>query len=378
MNELDRNGEVREDLRLRYQYYARLLLLGISAVFIILLLARLRNILIIFYFALLVSLAINPAILWLERHRVPRLASVPVLALMTLAAVFGAFLWFVPLIVEQTQGLIQDLPYYLSEAQVWINRMVNRYPFVRTQIEEYRGEINQAVLQAGGLVQQLGSWLMSFGSALFILVLVFFLVIFGLINPLPMAKALFELTPADQNERVERAISSIQEKTVAWAGGTLLVMALVGTISWAGLTFLGVPQAFLFGVIAAIGEFIPTVGPILSMIPPFLVMLLIDPVKALGVLALYITIQQLENHLLTPVVFGNRLEVHPWGLIFMILVMGDLFGLLGVLLATPTTAIMGVLYDEFVPKPGTKDSVPILVRVSRVIGGERHYREGAY
>jgi len=145
-------------------------------------------------------------------------------------------------------------------------------------------------------------------------------------------------------------------------------MSLFSPVIFIGLLILHVPPALLFGIIAVLGEGVPTLGPVLAATPPTVVMLLTDPIRALAVVVLFVVVQQVESNILVPIVMGNRLKVHPWGLIFMILVMGDLFGFVGIFLATPTAAILEVVYQEMAPKPGRDDPVPTSRRVTRVFG----------
>jgi predicted PurR-regulated permease PerM len=124
-------------------------------------------------------------------------------------------------------------------------------------------------------------------------------------------------------------------------------MLIVGTVSGIGLWLMKVPNAVLFGVLAGIGEGIPTIGPILSAIPPVAVALADDPMKALWVAVLFLGIQQLENNLLVPFIMGSRLNLHPVSILFFVLALGSVLGFAGALLAVPTAIITKVLWEEF-------------------------------
>jgi predicted PurR-regulated permease PerM len=352
------------------QNWGRLLAGAVATGFAIYMVVRLQKILLLFYLALLLGLAINPLIVWFERRRISRVLVVIGLAIIYFASLVAAGFWVVPPAIAQAQALMDHFPDYSARAQHWVQGALHRYPEIRSRLTADSGSIQNTVMRGTNLLKELGAWAVGFGGLVFSGFLLFFLVLYGLIRPQPMANALFSLTPPHFHDRIERTLTGVQSRVVAWAGGTLILMAIVGFMVWMGLLVLRVPQALLFGIIAAVGEAIPNVGPVLSAIPPIAVLLLTDPVKAVGVVALFIIVQQLENNVIVPMVMGNRLNVHPWALIFMMLVMGDLFGLIGVFLATPTTAILGVIYDELIPKPGNASDVPSSLRVSRAIGGE--------
>jgi predicted PurR-regulated permease PerM len=330
---------------------------------------QLQEILLLFYLAAIIGLAINPLILWLERHRFSRKIAVGLMAVLFLGCTVAALFWIIPPALDQAQKLIGNLPDYYNHAEDWVRSFTRQYPELQSRLTAGSLDLKGAVANGGNLLLKMGTWAFDIGRVLVSLFLIFFLVVFGLLDPTPMARALFEMTPPDAHDRLERALSAVQEKIVSWAGGTLILMATVGAMAGIGLYFLHIPQALLFAIIAALGEGIPNIGPVISAVPPILATLLVDPPKALWVAALYVVIQQAENHLIVPFVMGARLNVHPWGLIFMILVMGKLFGVAGLFLATPTAAILGVLYAEFFPKPGRGDSLPIIQRIVRVIGG---------
>jgi predicted PurR-regulated permease PerM len=124
-------------------------------------------------------------------------------------------------------------------------------------------------------------------------------------------------------------------------------MLIVGLVSGIGLWLLKVPNFILFGILAAIGEGIPTIGPILSAIPPIAVSLADDPMKALWVAVLFLGVQQLENNILVPFIMGSRLKLHPVSILFFVLALGSLIGLAGALLAVPAAIITKVLWEEF-------------------------------
>jgi predicted PurR-regulated permease PerM len=308
-------------------------------------------------------------VVWFERRHISRILVVLGLAIIFLSALVAIGFWVVPPALAQAQTLIDHFPDYSNRTQRWIQGALHRYPEVQSRLKVDSGSIQSTVMRGSNLLKEVGTWALGLGQLIFSGFLLFFLILYGLLRPQPMASALFSLTPPDYHDRIERTLSGVQTRVVAWAGGTLILMAIVGGMVWIGLLILHVPQALLFGIIAAIGEGIPNLGPVLSAIPPIAVMLLTDPVKAVGVMVVFVIVQQLENNVIVPLVMGNRLNVHPWALIFMMLVMGDLFGLVGVFLATPTAAILGVIYDELIPKPGHHGDIPGSIRVGRSIGG---------
>ena len=107
-----------------------------------------------------------------------------------------------------------------------------------------------------------------------------------------------------------------------------------------------VKQAFLFGVIAGLLEIVPVIGPLVAAVPPVIVALLQNPIMAIWVVIVFTGIQQAEGHLIIPLVMSKQLSLHPVTVIFSVLVMGGLFGIIGIFLASPAAFTAGIIYEE--------------------------------
>jgi predicted PurR-regulated permease PerM len=122
--------------------------------------------------------------------------------------------------------------------------------------------------------------------------------------------------------------------------------AFIGVSSAVALWVLGVPFALLLGLFGGLISFIPFVGAIVSAIPPVLLALTSDPILAVWVILVYTAIQQIESNLIQPIVMSHAVALHPAVVLFGLLVMGTLFGIVGLLLAVPLTATVQVLVRE--------------------------------
>jgi predicted PurR-regulated permease PerM len=109
---------------------------------------------------------------------------------------------------------------------------------------------------------------------------------------------------------------------------------------------IGVPFALLLGIFSGLISFIPYLGALISVVLPVLLALISDPFSAVWVILAFIIIQQIEGNLLQPIVMSRAVDLHPALVIFAILVMGTLFGLIGVFLAVPLVAVLQVLVRE--------------------------------
>ncbi len=134
----------------------------------------------------------------------------------------------------------------------------------------------------------------------------------------------------------------------AWVRGELILMFVVGLMTYIGLSLLRVEYALPLAIIAGLLEAVPVVGPIISSVPAILVALVTNPISAIGVVLLYIVIQQLENNILVPEIMEAAVGVSPLLVILALLIGASLFGIAGAILAVPTVAIAQVIVSDMV------------------------------
>ncbi|MGQ0547871.1 MAG: AI-2E family transporter [Betaproteobacteria bacterium] len=123
-----------------------------------------------------------------------------------------------------------------------------------------------------------------------------------------------------------------------WLVGQVVLMAIVGTLTWIGLQLLGVPFALPLALFAGFAEFVPYIGPIVAAVPAVLVAFAEGPELALWTAGLYIAIQSVESYLLTPLVQHRAVYLPPALLLFSQVILGVTAGPLGVIVATPLAA----------------------------------------
>lgn len=189
----------------------------------------------------------------------------------------------------------------------------------------------------------------AFNSAqiLVVLVTVFFGVVFTLIDPRPVIGSVFTFIPESQHLRALAIISRIARFLPAWAGGTILGMVtiaiLIFLLMWPIFGFL---DALVLGLTAGVLELIPFLGPIFSTVPALLLAFNQGGLTPLWVVLAYGTIQALQNNIISPLIMARSMKLHPLAVIFSMLLCVAAFGVLGVIVAAPMTAIAGIIHDE--------------------------------
>ncbi|HZP80732.1 MAG TPA: AI-2E family transporter [Chthonomonadaceae bacterium] len=299
----------------------------------------------VFAVAFLFALVLDPPIRWLDRHGLSRGLSVGIIVLALLIAVGLAGYYAIPPLMTEASELLEQVPDYAARLQQRAEKLTQAYPFLRDQLEAI--DIKQRLLAFGqSFLPQIGRYSLNLLNGLFSLFLIFVITLYTVADPHPLVRGFLFSLPRAYRKKGLRVLLRIRQQVQAWVRATLIMMLTIGVLCGLGLWALGVRSPLLFGILAGIGEAIPTIGPILTAIPPFLVTLADDPAKAFRVLALFLLVQQIENNLLVPRIMASTLKLHSVSVLFCVVAMGALLGPLGILLATPLCAIMKVLYEE--------------------------------
>jgi len=217
-------------------------------------------------------------------------------------------------------------------------------PTTTKEAESIRSRLSQMIQSVVGSFTAV-----AFNTAqiLVVLVTVFFGVIFTLMNPRPIFSAIFMIVPERHHEKTLTILQRVGTFIPSWAFATLLAMLVVGLLVFLLMwPFFGFVDALALGLIAGVFEALPYVGPILSAVPALLFALGEGGMTPVWVLLAYVAVQLLENNVISPLVMAHSMKLHSLAVIFSMLLCVAAFGVLGVLVAAPLVAIVGILHDE--------------------------------
>ncbi len=305
--------------------------------------------------ASVLALGLNPLVVRLEtRLRVPRAvgAGMVIGGLVLLAFAFTALV--VPLIVSQGVRFAGGVPEMLKALQSGALAAARKYPAIAPLLEgrsfaDPTKLLGSGVLQSGGLsaVTNLASFIGVMANAVVSGVLLTMLVLFLLMSPEPVIKGILGGIPPRSRPIVERTLIRVGSQLGSWLIGAVTVSISVGVIVGVGLRIVGFQDALLFGVIAAVTNLIPFVGPVIGMVPPVLMAASGGHWSmALWAIGIALVAQQLDAYLLSPIIYGRTVKLHPASSIVAVLVFGSVLGLVGVFLAVPLVIILKALYEE--------------------------------
>lgn len=183
----------------------------------------------------------------------------------------------------------------------------------------------------------------SFATQVIELVVVPVLAYYFLKDWRSLKTAVITLFPRSAQVRLTNVIDELAAVVSNYIRGQILISGLMGFLVFVGMYFLKVDYPIVLGLLAALTETIPIIGPIIGAIPAILLAYLASPLLAVKVAAFYIILHQVENHIIVPNIMGHTIDLHPIMVIISLLIGGQLYGIAGMILAVPVAALLKVI-----------------------------------
>jgi predicted PurR-regulated permease PerM len=315
---------------------AAILLVGLAAI----------NVLVLVFVAVIVGAGLQPFIAWLRGH-------LPMGRGPTILLVYGLFLGaviamafvVVPAALAQLETTLKALPPFFDRAREWAAdlRPAGLSRSITALIDAGARAVTPVEAPpAPGQVVQVG---LTVAEALTSVLTLLTVVYFWLTERARLQRYVLAFVPAHRRKRARDVWNQAETRLGMWVRGQLILMASIGVGTAVAYTVLGVPGALLLGLIAAIAEAIPIVGPLLGAIPAVLVAATVSPELALIVAGVYLVIQILEGNVLVPIVMRNTTGISPFLVILSVLIGAAAGGFIGALLAVPIAAAGEVLIE---------------------------------
>jgi predicted PurR-regulated permease PerM len=171
------------------------------------------------------------------------------------------------------------------------------------------------------------------------------------VRPEPLVNGLVSLFPPGERDHVRYVLGRLRTSWIGWMEGVGIDMLVTFVLLYLGLTLIGLDFAIFFAVLSALLVVVPYFGAIAGAIPPVLFALTDSPGKALVALGVYVLVQQLESNVTIPIVMSQRTRMHPALIAIGVVVVGQLFGFVGLFVAVPILALIVIVVEEFWVKP---------------------------
>jgi predicted PurR-regulated permease PerM len=312
---------------------------------------QIRQILLLIFAAVVFAVVLNRVVQWLQKRGIKRGIAIAITVITLLVIFVGLFAVIGPSFAQQLEQLVALVPTLLQRLRNWFNSL---QPWIPEQVLNLRN-LGDFIPRLQPLVTRLlgnaYNWFSDLLAILLNIFLVLVLTIMFVADPAPYRRGFILLFPAFYRRRVYEILCKCEVNLVGWMTATLIQMAAIAVVSFIGLLILGVPLALANALLAGLLEFIPTVGPILSIVPPMAVALLTaDPWKPVAVLILYLLIQQFEAYLLVPFVMRQQVSLLPVATLLSVVIFGSFFGFLGVFLSVPLVIVSKIWVNEVLIK----------------------------
>lgn len=326
--------------------YAKIAFVLVSLVIIVYGLHALEGLLIPLVFAILFSVLLFPLVQRLENWHIPRILAILLCLILALALLTGLFY----AVSVQISSFAEVVPQFVKRGNEYINSIrtfaderlnIDR----QRQIAEIRKYFNQALAEGGTI---LTSTLLATTSILTNLFLVLLFAFFFLLYR-DFFRSFFYKTFKDVHRtKIDRVMAGIYQVVKDYLAGLVLVIIIIGTLMTVGLLILGVDYAIFFGFFGACLVLIPYFGISLGSVLPAAYTLVTqdNPLKALGVIGVFLFVQALEGNFITPYIVGSKVSINPLAAIIVLILWENIWGLPGLVLALPLTAILKVIFDS--------------------------------
>jgi putative permease len=339
----------------------------------------LGQILLLITLALIIAAGLNPTVLWLTKHRIPRGLAAGLILFVVLGGTVGLIGALIPALISQLTSLISSIPSIAQNVQTWLIQSTSSNPLLKSVSDSLAtGDLAkqlQGLLSAvpSTLLSALGATSNLLNSALLgvLLLLMGFTV---LISPEPLLKGALSGIPNSYRDEASRAIARIGKQLSAWLMATLFLSFVMGVAVGIGLTILALfginsGNILLWSVIAGVTNIIPVVGPLFGLLPPVLSSLSPNPQNAIWVAIVVFAMQQIVFNVLVPIVMSRGVSLHPASLLVGVLIFSGLFGVIGAFLAVPFLIICKALYEELY-LPAINSRTVTDEEVAKVLRGE--------
>jgi len=339
----------------------RIVTLAVAMVAAIWLALLLQAVLMRLLVAIILATGLYPLVQRLHRAGLPRVLAVLLIYLTLILLLVALLLLVVPPLVEQVGELLGDWPRYNALALEVLHDLQRRFPFLPPLDTQLAQQLQSLGSQLGAIASQVlvvAQFALNVFSGVVSAVLVLLITLYLIVDGPRIREYPLSFFAPPRRDRLRLVLNRMGERMGGWLLGQLILSATIGLFSFVGLTLLGVKGAVLLAAIAAVGEAIPLVGPILSAVPAIVVAGTESLWQAGATLVLYVVIQQLENNLLVPKVMERAVALHPLAVVLALITGGELLGIGGALVAVPVAAALAVALDELRPRdpPGAAEA----------------------
>jgi predicted PurR-regulated permease PerM len=312
---------------------------------------------------------LNPIVDYLESRKVRRVYSILALYLLIIGLLTLLIMKVVPLLSQQIASLIEQFPAYSQDAKQQFDEWVGSEYANELQkmlgidtaklVNEFSSRASSLLSNAwsgiGGLVSKITETVLAIITVPFILF--YLLKDRKKLNPFVLG-----FIPTRLRNRSFNVMLEMNHQISSYIRGQIIVSACIGVLLYIGYLIIGLDYSLVLAVIAACTSIVPYLGPAIAITPALIVAMMTSPIMLLKMIVIWTIVQLIEGKFISPQIMGKSMRVHPVTIIFVIIAAGNLFGIIGIILAVPGYAILKViathLFRWFKKRTGLYDEEP--------------------
>ncbi len=280
-----------------------------------------------------------------ERRGIPRPVGALVALLGGVATVALIIALLIPPFIDQTNEFVDAVPGIVDDLeQTYADVTGEDATEVGDRVEEFVEKWTNDPEKLIGPITSIG---LNIAGILGALVLILITAYYMAIRPEPLVEGLVSLFPPPRREHARCVLGRIRRSWIGWMEGVAVDMLATFVLTFVGLTLIGLDFAIFFAVLSALLVVVPYFGAIAGAVPPVLFALTDSPGKALLTLAVYVLVQQIESNVTIPIVMSQRTRMHPAMIAIGVVVVGQLFGFVGLFVAVPILSLIVIVVQEF-------------------------------
>ncbi|MBC1922710.1 pheromone autoinducer 2 transporter [Listeria grayi] len=292
----------------------------------------------------------NPVVDWLEKHKWKRGWSIGLLYLVIIGALIVLFSFVVPAVKDQIASLLNKFPDYWDTLTNELDNFSKTGLFdqIRERLNSNLSEITKTISSKGtgfvnSAIDGIGSFVGTVTEVVLAIVTTPFVLFYLLKDGKKLPEFILKLLPVNARAHSRQVLKEANHQISSYIRGQIIVSFCIGILLYIGYLIIGLPYGLTLAIIAAFTSVVPYLGPAIAITPAIIIAIVVSPWLLLKLVVVWVLVQLLEGKFISPQIMGKSLKVHPITILFVILVAGNLFGVLGVIFAVPGYAVLRVV-----------------------------------
>ncbi|XID96080.1 AI-2E family transporter [Paenibacillaceae bacterium WGS1546] len=293
---------------------------------------------------------LNPLVDYMEKRNVKRAYSIMALYLLIISILTLIVMKVIPLLSAQITSLIVQFPTYSQDAKLQFESWVGNEYFNQIQgllgidtsklVDEFAGWVSSVM---GNVWSGIGSLVGRITETVIAIITVPFILFYLLKDRKKLTPFVLGFLPTSLRGRSFRVLLEMNHQISSYIRGQIIVSFCIGLLLYVGYLIIGLDYSLVLAVIAACTSIVPYLGPAIAITPALIVAMMTSPIMLVKMIVVWTVVQLVEGKFISPQIMGKTMRVHPITIIFVIIVAGNLFGIIGIILAVPGYAILKVI-----------------------------------